>query len=106
MATLVIYFILKDVLNLDRKIGSKRYNDNICELEVTLNRVLNDKNEINIVLNTIAQKEYKVLNTNINAEDKSNVIIHMTMSLPPNKVYNEIFADLLQLDYVKTVNMY
>jgi len=106
MATLVIYFILKDVLNLDRRIGVKRYNDNICELEITLNGVLENKNEINVVLNTIAQKEYKILNTNINVEDKSNVIIHMTMSLPPNKVSNEIFTDLLRLEYVKKVNIF
>ncbi|MDR3586256.1 MAG: MgtC/SapB family protein [Desulfosporosinus sp.] len=105
MATFVICFILKDVFNLDKKIRSKRFTDNICELEVTLNWV-NDKNGINIILNTISQKDYKILNTNINAEDKSNVIIHITMSLPPNKVSNEIFTDLLQLEYVKKVNMF
>ena len=106
MATLIIYFILKDVFNLDKRISSKRYHDNICELEIILSGVLEDKNEINIVLNTIMEREYKILNTNINAENKNNVIIRTTLSLPPNKESNEIFADLLQYEYVKKVNMF
>jgi len=106
MATVVIFIILKDVFNLDKRVGAKRYNDSICELEVILNSIQNDKSEINVVLNTIAQEEYRILNTNINAEDKNNVIIHMTISLPPNKVSNEIFAELLQYEYVKKVNVF
>jgi len=102
MATLVIYVILKDVFNLDKRIGRK----NFFELEVTLNGVLEGRNEIDTILNTITQKKYKILNTSINAEDKSNVKIHVTISLLPNIVSNEILADLLQHEYVKKVNMF
>jgi len=106
MATLVIYFILLDVFNLDKRIGGKRNNDTIHELEIVLNGILDNKDKINIVLNTITQKEFIILNTNINAEDKSNVIFHLTLSLPQHKVCNELFADLLQYEYVKKVNMF
>ena len=106
MATLVIYFILRDVFDIGKRIGGKRFNDNIYELEIILNEALDAKNKINTVLNTITQKDFIILNTDIDAEDKSNVIFHLTLSLPQNKVSNEIFADLLQYEYVKKVNMY
>jgi len=106
MATLVIYIILVDVFNLEKKIGRKKYDDSISELEITLNRVLADKNKINIILDFITQKEYKILNTNINAEDRHNVIIRMTLSRKPLIESNEIIAELLQFEYVQKVNVF
>lgn len=106
MATLVIYIILVDIFNLEKRIGRKRYNDSISELEITLNRVLADKNKINIILDFITQKEYKILNTNINAEDRHNVIIRMTLSRKPLIESNEIIAELLQFEYVQKVNVF
>jgi len=107
MATLVIYIILIDVFNLEKRIGHKKYNDSIFELEITIIRIPADKNEVNIILDYITQKDYKILSTSINAEDRNNVIIRMTLRKPLKESNeNEIIADLLQYEYVKKVNMF
>ncbi|MBC2580037.1 MgtC/SapB family protein [Clostridium sp. DJ247] len=103
MATLVIYFILKDIFNLDKRIKKNRDNDNVYELEVILNSVVGDRDKINVILNTIIQKGFEISDIRTNAEDKNNVLIIMAISLPPNKLPNDIFAELLQYEYVKKV---
>ena len=105
IVTFIIYATLIDAFNLDKRIGGKRYTDAVCELEIVFNGLLTDKSKINLIIESINQKELTILNTNINTEDKSSMILHLTLSLPQNKVYNEIVEDLLHYDYIKKINI-
>jgi len=103
MATLVIYFILKDVFNLDKKLRKKTENNNHCELEIVLDGIKDNNNEINIIFNIITEKGFQTSNIRVNAEDKSNVIILITIDVIEDILPNEILLELLDYKFIKKV---
>jgi len=105
IATIVIYLILKDVFNLDKRLENRKKNKNAYELEVILRGKEKDKNKINAIFNEITEKGIEIFNTNISAEDKEVVIIFMTIKLHSSKVPTEILSDLFQYEYIEKVNI-
>jgi putative Mg2+ transporter-C (MgtC) family protein len=105
MATLVIYFILKDVLNLDKRIEKGKGNNNLYELEIVLNAIKDNKDEIDIIFNTITANGFETFNIHVNAEDRSNVIIFINISSNSSNSPNEIFSQLLKYEFVKKISI-
>lgn len=105
MATFVIYFILKDVLNLDKRIEKRKGNNNLYELEIVLNAIKDNKDEIDIIFNTITAKGFETFNIHVNAEDRSNVIIFINISSNSSNSPNEIFSQLLKYEFVKKISI-
>jgi putative Mg2+ transporter-C (MgtC) family protein len=105
MATFVIYFILNDVLNLDKRNERKMGNNNLYELEITLNEIKDSNNEMDIIFNTITGKGYETFDIHVNAKDRSNVIIFINISAVPNRSPNEIISELLKYKFIKKVSI-
>lgn len=105
MATLVIYFFLKDVLNLDKKIKRNKNANNVYEIEILLNNAMGNKDKINIIFNTISDKKFEISDTHVTVQDKKNLIVAMTVNIASNKSPNEIFEDLLQYEFVKKIEI-
>jgi putative Mg2+ transporter-C (MgtC) family protein len=102
MATIIIYFILEDVFKIDKKIS----HNNLCELEVTLDGTQDSNNRIKNVISTLTNENIRILNTEINVEDKTSIIILMTLQLPIHVANNDLLHHLLQLEYIKKVNIF
>ena len=105
MATLVIYFILKDVLNLDKRIEKRKGNNNLYELEIVLNAIKDNKDELDIIFNTITGQGFETFNIHVNAEDRSNVIIFINISSNASGSPNEILSQLLKYEFIKKVGI-
>ncbi|MFT8313481.1 MAG: MgtC/SapB family protein [Clostridium sp.] len=103
IATVIVYFILRDVFKIDKRIKKIKGNDNSYELEIVLNGIIADSNKINIIFNTITKEKFKISAINVNTEDRSNIIIYMNVNLPPNKEANDILDELLKYEYVKKI---
>jgi putative Mg2+ transporter-C (MgtC) family protein len=102
MATIIIYFILEDVFKIDKKIS----HNNLCELEVTLDGTQDSNNKIKNVISTLTNENIRVLNTDINVQDKTSIIIIMTLQLPIHIANNDLLQHLLQLEYIKKINIF
>ena len=105
MATLVIYFILKDVLNLDKRNEKKKDNNKIYKLQIVLNEVKNNNNEIDTIFNIISKKGFETIDSNINIEDRSNIVISINISVIQNRSPNEIFSELLEYEFIKKISV-
>lgn len=105
IATLVVYFILRDVFKIDKRIKKAKGNENIYELGIVLNGIMSDKNKMDIIFNTIIKENFKISEIHVNEEDKSNIMICMNITLPPGKEPNAILDILLQYEYVKKVSI-
>jgi putative Mg2+ transporter-C (MgtC) family protein len=103
IATLVIYFILKDVFSLDKLINSKRDPRNIYSVELVMSSTSNS--QLEEVFNFITEKGAEICDISINGEEKNNVIISIMVSLPSKKLYTEIISNLIKCDFVKKVNV-
>ena len=101
MATVIIYFILQDLFNIDKKIG----NNNFCELKITMDGAEDSNNKIKIFTSTITNANIRIVNTEINVENKMNIIIGMTLQLPLHKSNNDMLEDLLELEFVKKASV-
>ncbi len=101
MATVIIYFILQDLFNIDKKIG----NNNFCELKIILDGAEDSNNKIKIFTSTITNANIRIVNTEINVENKMNIVIDMTLQLPLHKSNNDMLQDLLQLEFVKKASV-
>lgn len=101
MATVIIYFILEDVFHIDRKIR----NNNFCELQLTMDGTEDSNNKIKILTSTITNENIRIVNTEINVENKMNIMINMTLELPLHKSNNDMLQDLLQLEFVKKASV-
>lgn|GEM_PF-196538 len=101
MATVIIYFILQDVFHIDRKIR----NNNFCEFQLTLDGSQDSTNKVDILTSTITNKNIRIITTDINVEDKKNIIIIMTTELPSNKSNKDVLQYLLQLEFIKKVTI-
>lgn len=103
IATLVIYFILKDVFSLDKLINSKRDPRNIYSVELVMSSTSNS--QLEEVFNFITEKGAEICDISINGEEKNNVIVSIMVSLPSKKLYTEIISNLIKYDFVKKVNV-
>lgn len=103
IATLVVYFILKDIFNLDKLVNNKKNPRNILPIEIIV--VCTSDIHIDSIFNFITEKGAKISDISINGEDKNNVTISMTAILPSTKVCTDILSNLIQYDYVKKVNV-
>jgi len=101
MATVIIYFILEDIFHIDKKIG----NNNFCELKITMDGTEDSYNKIKIFTATITNSNIRIVNTEINVENKMNIIIDMTLQLPLHKSNNDMLQDLLELEFVKKASV-
>lgn len=105
IATLVIYFILKDVLNLDKRNERKKDNPALYKLQIILNEIKDNNNEIDTIFTIITSKGFETIGTNIDAEDRTNVIITINISVIPDRSPNEIFSELIKYQFIKKVSI-
>lgn len=101
MATVIIYFILEDIFRIDKKIRT----NNFCELQITLDGAEDSNHKIKIFTDTITNENIRIVNTEIDVENKINIMINMTLELPLHKSNNDILQDLLQLGFVKKASV-
>ncbi|WP_010241671.1 MgtC/SapB family protein [Clostridium arbusti] len=105
IATLVVYFILRDIFKIDKRVKKVKGNENIYEVEIILNGIIANDNEINSIFKIIMKAKFKISEIRVNTEDKSNLMIYMNIMVPSNKEPNSILGSLLQYEYVKRVNI-
>lgn len=105
IATLVVYFILRDVFKIDKRIKKVKGNENVYELEIVLNGIITDNNKIDSIFKIIVTEKFKISEIHVNTEDKSNLTIYMNITVPRNKEPNLIIGNLLQYEYVKKVSI-
>lgn len=105
LSTIVIYFTLLDVFNLDRRIKNKRNSANHHELEIILKDALTNKNKVSSILNMISELGAEISDTQINMEDNDNIMVLLAITLPSKNLYNELLKTLSKYDYIKKINI-
>ncbi len=101
MATVIIYFILEDVFHIDKKIRS----NNFCELQLVIDGTEDSNNRIKMFTSAITNENIRIVNTEINVENKTNIMINMTLELPLHKSNNDVLQDLLEIEFVKKASV-
>lgn len=105
MATIVIFLILRDVFNFDKRINNKRNLKSDYELELILKKDVNNKSKVSEIFNYISSLGAEVSNTNINIEDNDNTILIMTISFPSKDEYKEMIKVLSENEFVKQIKI-
>ena len=105
MATIIIFLILRDVFNFDKRINSKRSLKSEYELELILRKDSNNKSKASEIFNYISSLDADISNTNINIEDSDNTTLSMTISLTSKNEYKEMIKILSENEYVKQLKI-
>jgi putative Mg2+ transporter-C (MgtC) family protein len=105
MATIVIFLILRDVFNFDKRINSKRSLRSDYELELVLKKDINNKSKVSEIFNYISSLGAEISNTNINIEDNDNTVLVTTISFPSKEEYKELIKVLSENEFVKQIKI-
>lgn len=105
MATVVIFLILRDVFNFDKRINSKRSLRSDYELELILKKDINNKSKVSEILSCISSLGADISNANINVEDNDTMVLVATISFSSKEEYRELINVLSENEFVKQIKI-
>ncbi|MCB2289367.1 MgtC/SapB family protein [Clostridium sp. CS001] len=105
MATVVIFLILRDVFNFDKRINSKRSLRSDYELELILKKDINNKSKVSEILSCISSLGADISNTNISVEDNDTMVLVAIISFSSKEEYKELINVLSENEFVKQIKI-
>lgn len=105
ISTLIVYFILRDIFKIDKRIKKIKGNENIYEFHIVLDGSIDGNNKIKTIFNIMLKEKFKICEMDVNKDDDSNIKIDINVVLSVDRDPSSIFIDLLKYEYIKKVNM-